>query len=362
MIDDEGSKGWDKVMEKIFQNQGYEITMNIVENEYDAKEEIEKNEFDLIFLDMRLHEKDYVETLPKKFSSFLVLEKIRCVESKNFTTPVILFTASNKIWNINTFLKAGADDYYVKENPIFSQDPTFAKENYERLLKGIERLLQLSKKRRIVWSLIQGIKEQSEERIINDNIKERIYDKLKIGYGILFRKRTDFENKVFLFNQEIVSFMIFWSILDEIAHDFLVMDSSKDPISATIEIRNVSRFYQKEEINNDNNNNEGVISRFNIRHSKYDPILFDLKYRRKQLELSTKLKINAILHFKNEWNFPKIEQRFNSKLNNYRNNIDFIHPSLQASLNGDIKTNIDSQEAFNKCDQLLRFILDDLLK
>ena len=62
------------------------------------------------------------------------------------------------------------------------------------------------------------------------------------------------------------------------------------------------------------------------------------------------------------WNFPKIEQRFNSKLNNYRNNIDFIHPSLQASLNGDIKTNIDSQEAFNKCDQLLRFILDDLLK
>src|SRR5699024_5909359 len=106
-------KGWKEVLEKADLKET--LSLDYALSYEMALEKIEES-YELIFLDIRLTEKDHLESNFENFTGFKILKKIKKdFLSANFSTPIILLTASNKIWNIEAFKQYGVDEFYIKE-------------------------------------------------------------------------------------------------------------------------------------------------------------------------------------------------------------------------------------------------------
>jgi len=137
--------------------------------------------YDLILLDLYLIEKDHKisdryaqgevtsEEL-KKLSSYKVIEKIR---QKDKSVPILLFTATEKAYNVEIMRRVGADDYFPKE---IHYEEEKAKEYYKRFKNSIEQLL--SYQRRALREIWRGIKEYQER----DSVSKKVTPYLILAY------------------------------------------------------------------------------------------------------------------------------------------------------------------------------------
>ena len=190
LIDDEADKGWESVLRKIFSTNLPDdfVVINEKVKDYDkftpkSKSIIENEHFDLYLIDLRLGglEEDRI-LKPDDFSGMKVMRKIKSINPGN---QVIIFTASNKVWNLKALLDAGADGYYMKESPEFAFTNEFSVQNYLRFKDDVQRCFDRSYLKSVYLD-IQDIKVY-----IN-----------KIG-------STDFKNE--LLNQ----FDLFWSMISK---------------------------------------------------------------------------------------------------------------------------------------------------
>lgn len=190
LVDDEADKGWESVLRKIFSTNLPDdfVVINEKVKDYDkftpkSKSIIENEHFDLYLIDLRLGglEEDGI-LKPDDFSGMKVMRKIKSINPGN---QVIIFTASNKVWNLKALLDAGADGYYMKESPEFAFTNEFSVQNYLRFKDDVQRCFDRSYLKSVYLD-IQDIKVY-----IN-----------KIG-------STDFKNE--LLNQ----FDLFWSMISK---------------------------------------------------------------------------------------------------------------------------------------------------
>lgn len=190
LVDDEADKGWESVLRKIFSTNLPDdfVVINEKVKDYDkftpkSKSIIENEHFDLYLIDLRLgglEEDGFLK--PDDFSGMKVMRKIKSINPGN---QVIIFTASNKVWNLKALLDAGADGYYMKESPEFAFTNEFSVQNYLRFKDDVQRCFDRSYLKSVYLD-IQDIKVY-----IN-----------KIG-------STDFKNE--LLNQ----FDLFWSMISK---------------------------------------------------------------------------------------------------------------------------------------------------
>lgn len=340
IIDDEANKGWKAILGYLlFENHQVDSATTINK----ARDLIAKYIYDIIFLDLRFGEKDHQTNKLKEFGGYELIEKVReNFLSENFATPVILFTASNKAWFINGMLDAGCDDYYIKEHPDTAYDQEFTKQNTKRLKETVATLLIENRKRKSIHNKIKAIVEKSQNEIKNENIRTRITEKLKIGYGILFKKNSAYEENKLLFNNEVLSFITLWSILEELSH-FLFKTNSYSEWELKRSEKNI-QYWEDEQlysyfktIENEYNNPES------IKDERAD-------------EVTLSKRISAILRYDCNWSHHQIRSGFSQKLNKYRNKTNFIHSQSKSIFNKTISQNYDKEEAFNKCEQVLNFI------
>lgn len=372
IIDDEAEKGWRSIFEKIIENTGVKPTVDISISYQDSINKLLDKEYDLIFLDIRLNDSDHLKQDTRDMSSFKLLsENIREIKSKNFTTPVIILTASNKIWNIDAMINAGADFYYLKEHPEYGMDISFSEENYKRLKENINASFEIKSRRSEAWNIISEINLKAQKAILNKNRRKRLRDKLIIGYGLLIKRPMEYEKSQLLFNQEVLAYIAFWSLLDEIAFEFIEMDYDENkPKSANVKIRGSEDFYIKDGI--DDKTGAFFIEKYNIKEKKYEKIkvindfekLDDDKKNKainKELQMYTSEKINCILYYKSTPENYATKSEKLKRLNSYRNKIDFIHPPYEASVKNDIVSDENKSDAFRNCIKLLRLISEDLI-
>lgn len=344
LIDDEANKGWKEILEKIFfKGQIIDVALNYV----DSKNLLETKSYDLIFLDLRFGETDHANNNIKDYGGYKVLTELIRVNfnSSNFSTPVILFTASNKSWNIFEMFNYGIDEFYIKEHPYKASDIEFSQKNTKRLKENISDLLELGEKRKEIWGIIDQILNLTNKNIENENIKKRIDEKLRMGYALLFRKVNSLEKNVLLFNNEVNSFIVFWSILEEISHDFF------------------GRKYEteKEWIIKSNNEKiqwfDGAVlkSKFSTIKKEFNSIS-DVTDNNTSHQVNLSNQIAALLRYQLLWDHHKIQSNYLSKLNKYRNEIDFIHSSTANIINKEISKSYNPEDAFKKCKHMLNFI------
>lgn len=373
LIDDEATFGWKEVVEKVFFNGA---SIDIADNKPSAIEAIKNKKFDLIFLDIRFGEADYKEIDIHKMCGYKILTKeVRSsFKALNFSTPVIVFTASNKVWNIIEMMEAGADDYYIKEHPDTACDFEFSRSNFIRL-KGsndnqgvINKLFDLGIKRNLINEKINEIVNLSKINIGNNNIKNRIQEKLKVGYGLLFRNLSEFEDRHFIYSNESIAFVVFWSILEEISKDSFEDNwikigndegSMKDDkwklrksgqmFIEDLRYKNFDKLEGFLEVAIDWDKSKYVVRKQNINNDN-----LNIKFYTGKISLSQQ--IYAIMLLDKKWESMQAKNLF-KPLNDYRNEVDFIHSSVSKIFNSPVSNSTNNIIAFEKCNDMLVFII-----
>lgn len=141
LIDDDAEKGWSSVMNEIFTNCLFDHVSTNTENFIEeAKKKIIEFEADVVLLDVRLTSEDSLSsTETNQLSGTQLLEEIK---KKNKGIQVIIFTASNKAWNMKALLEAGANGYYIKQSPDSYYGENYATENFTAFQKEIEEAIE----------------------------------------------------------------------------------------------------------------------------------------------------------------------------------------------------------------------------
>ena len=147
LIDDNADSGWSDVLKFILKqkivNPVKVVSLNVLKTHEEAEIFNEYEKYDVVFLDLRLRKE---EDLPKNiidvdnYTGTRILKKIKSI---NRGIQVIIFTASNKVWNIEKLIQIGANGYYIKESPEFIISPKFSNDNYREFVKNIMDCLSL---------------------------------------------------------------------------------------------------------------------------------------------------------------------------------------------------------------------------
>ena len=182
-IDDEASKGWADLLSAIFKQSGAEFIVcpfdeaqNISKKELIGRiksfiaEEEANGGADCYLIDLRLHEDDFDDSLD--FKRLTGHEITSYIKEKNSGNQIVIFSASNKIWNIQEAKdKNHASGYVVKESPEqhYSNDDTYRL--YGEFIDNIRRACSLSYLKDIYKSLK-----------LFDSVDEENFKELKLLY------------------------------------------------------------------------------------------------------------------------------------------------------------------------------------
>lgn len=123
LIDDDYDKGWESVLRYVIEEESgikfnvfKDFSKDLSKDELldKVKEFIDKTPSNCYILDLRLHEndsgtKDYKKLSGHEISSYIL--------NKNKGNRVIIFTASNKVWNLKEEMPKGICGYSIKESP-----------------------------------------------------------------------------------------------------------------------------------------------------------------------------------------------------------------------------------------------------
>ncbi len=191
LIDDNAASGWSETLKFIIRskivNPSKSASLDVITDFEEAMNYSHYINYDVVFLDIRLLKEEDRNNQIKgvnEFSGTILLKKIKEI---NNGIQVIIFTASNKAWNIERLLELGANGYYIKESPEFIISTSFSKDNYEELVKTIKTCL-FRKPLKEIYSLSQNIKS-----IIENLIKS---EKIERNFGISIQQYIDLANKI----------------------------------------------------------------------------------------------------------------------------------------------------------------------
>jgi CheY-like chemotaxis protein len=193
IIDDEIEKGWEDFFKglklpsvKDLKIEGIVKGFKSLENQDQVinfiEEKIKTFGPDTIILDLRLLDSDFSENNPKRITGYKVLEKIKT--DINPGIQVILFTASNKVWNYQALNSIGFDGWVTKESPELSADPDFTQKTIKNMKKSIsdsldrKYLVKTYEEKKELEKKIDGIQ-------YDNNFKEQIINQLNLSFYLL---------------------------------------------------------------------------------------------------------------------------------------------------------------------------------
>lgn len=151
-IDDQAKLGWDYIFQlMIYGEKQANNTFSVLDKmekgikklKMKILERINKYKPDLVLLDLRLENEGGVQTKVEELSGAKVLEGIK----QEFPgLPVMITTASNKVWSYRGLQRLGADAYWSKEgldmagNLSNEQRNDFSTDNYMRFMESVHNL------------------------------------------------------------------------------------------------------------------------------------------------------------------------------------------------------------------------------
>lgn len=134
-VDDEANKGWYEIFCTLLVDHNNIADFYYLDIEFHslAQEEIiskalrkiSDSQIDIVILDFRLHPNDFTTNKSQEITGYKLLKQIK---AKNPGIQVIVFSATNKIWNFQSLQELGVDGFIIKESPFNSADKDFTSE------------------------------------------------------------------------------------------------------------------------------------------------------------------------------------------------------------------------------------------
>lgn len=222
-IDDEADKGWYEIFCKILfdiNEFDFDYLGDVLKNKTQEEiidqsiNKIKKENTDIVILDFRIHKQDLIEKDVKNITGVKLLKKIKAI---NPGIQVIIFSATNKVWNLQTLLDARADSFILKDGGENINQSIISL--LDKLKSSIEKSLWLKP----IWSktdsIVDYLKELTNNKIIDKNFAGAITNFFKLGFDALntdTKKLSD--EKKLSFDS---AFMYYFLILETISKQLI---------------------------------------------------------------------------------------------------------------------------------------------
>lgn len=175
-IDDEADKGWYEIFCKILYDFNG-LSFEHLDEEFNSKtqeeiiktciDKITKDDIDLVILDFRLHPNDFST---KNIGEVTGLKLLKEIKKLNPGIQVIMFSATNKVWNLQVLHDAGADGFIMKESPENSIDTDFTVKVINNFISEIEKCI----KKTFLKDFYDNLEKLKKELIPRKNYKKSV--------------------------------------------------------------------------------------------------------------------------------------------------------------------------------------------
>ena len=243
-VDDEADKGWYEIMANII----YDVN-NINGFDYlgeslkalsqqeiidQVVNRVKEDSANIVLLDFRLHKKDHDSHSIEDITSVQILKKIKAF---NPGIQVIVFSATNKVWNLLALQKYGADGFVIKESPENSKDPSFTERTIDNFINTMSVCISNRYKKEIYQSVSKlncKLKEDAKKHIVDKGFQKAV----ELFYAIAclsLPKYVEDQN----FDH---SFMNFFRIIEAVANEQI---DAENPEVKENEKTGTIRYYYK---------------------------------------------------------------------------------------------------------------------
>lgn len=155
-IDDEYDKGWESILRTIIEYskakflcfKGFDKKISRAELKDRIQEYLDNNDADCYLIDLRLHEDDFDKGQRHNLTGHEVAKYIKKLNAGN---QIVVFTASNKIWNLKEeIFKIGASGYAMKESPDLNLKRAESINLFQEFVRAIRKACKMSYLKEIV--------------------------------------------------------------------------------------------------------------------------------------------------------------------------------------------------------------------
>lgn len=195
-IDDEAEKGWYEIFCKILSDFN-ELDFEHLDDEFDEKssdeivdiclKKIKADDIDVVILDFRLHRDDFNTKSTDQITSLQLLKRIK---EFNPGIQVVIFSATEKVWNHLALQKAGADGFIRKTHA----DDVL--ESIQDLLTVIGKNIKNAQWLKPIWSrtdeLIDHLHTQSKKKAIDKDFAGAIITYLELSFDSLHNESVQY--------------------------------------------------------------------------------------------------------------------------------------------------------------------------
>lgn len=221
LIDDEAEKGWYEIfayllgdLNKIYTDYlGEDFKKLSQEDIIDRSlQKIKEDDIDVVILDFRLNPDEFASTNIEDVSSIQLLKEIK---KENPGIQVIIFSATNKVWNLQALQEAGADGFIFKDGG----------ENIHQAINSLTYQILLSLKKaswlKPIWSktksIIVHLEKQGRNYILDKDFTGAINTLLELGFESLLN-----ENNRYSYDS---AFMYYFLILEALSKQLIDEDT-----------------------------------------------------------------------------------------------------------------------------------------
>lgn len=213
LIDDNADCGWIELLENIHNCPVDKRVSSTEVLDWQNNTPEKFDQYDLIYLDL------YLES--GKADSTNALSALKFIKGEFPHIPVIIFTASDKAWNLDEVLEMGADAMYIKESPIYYRNKEYSSKNFNDFVATIKAVHDKYKILRPYWILIRQLISHASFKAIENpprKLKDRIEERLRMFYGLLKKgyEQREYDKQTFFYSDYELAFMTLWSVLNEI--------------------------------------------------------------------------------------------------------------------------------------------------
>jgi DNA-binding NarL/FixJ family response regulator len=227
-IDDEANKGWYEILCKILKDEN-KLDFDHIDDELNSSSQadiieltidnIVKNNIDVVILDFRLHQDDFKKVDIEEITGFKILKRIK---EYNPGIQVIIFSATNKAYNLLALQEYGADGFIIKESPDKSDAVLTMKtvDNFIDLLnKSLNKIFLKEfyvKLNKLKKELIPRMNKKKSDNPLPKEFVDESIKWLELSCDILIR---DTSPKMIA-----ASFVLMFSVLENISNRLINVD------------------------------------------------------------------------------------------------------------------------------------------
>jgi len=221
VVDDELNQGWQLVYTAIFKQANSKIEIDYVGDFATASKKNAKD-YDLILLDLRMNQAASEDASDiENIHQTSGIELLHIYKENCLWTPVIITTASNKVWSHKAALDEGADGFWSKQGVDYEGTINFSVDNAENLLTIIWHALEWSQEIGKIIAQYYDISDIFEYNYKNIHLSYRIREKARIFAAVLCRKNSKLIEKLSDHLQPKLAYLIAYSIINQIRELFL---------------------------------------------------------------------------------------------------------------------------------------------